>query len=211
MDVWFDSGATHYAVVKQREEFKRLDNDDYPADLYLEGSDQHRGWFQSSMLTGCATTGQYGNFVPPTAAVDQQQLAREAVQQLAVLYPPAKTRLELQQATPDAFGQALVLTLRERGYALLEFNPASAKAQATAAGQREPQSARQQQAQATQQPVQPLLVVAHVVEREFAQSVKGDALHEARRDDAVGVDVVAGNVNASAGDLRDRSQCHAAP
>jgi len=83
-------------------------------------------------LGGCATTGQYGNFVPPTAAVDQQQLAREAVQQLAVLYPPAKTRLELQQATPDAFGQALVLTLRERGYALLEFNPASAKVQATA-------------------------------------------------------------------------------
>ena len=86
-------------------------------------------------LGGCATTGQYGNFVPPTATVDQQQLAREAVQQLAVLYPPAKTRLELQQATPDAFGQALVLTLRERGYALLEFNPASAKAQATAASE----------------------------------------------------------------------------
>ncbi len=86
-------------------------------------------------LGGCATTGQYGNFVPPTATVDQQQLAREAVQQLAVLYPPAKTRLELQQATTDAFGQALVLTLRERGYALLEFNPASAKAQATAASE----------------------------------------------------------------------------
>ena len=86
-------------------------------------------------LSGCATTGQYGNFVPPTAAADQQQLAREAVQQLAVLYPPAKTRLELQQATPDAFGQALVLTLRERGYALLEFDPASAKAQATAASE----------------------------------------------------------------------------
>ena len=86
-------------------------------------------------LGGCATTGQYGNFVPPTATVDQQQLARETVQQLAVLYPPAKTRLELQQATPDAFGQALVLTLRERGYALLEFNPASAKAQATAASE----------------------------------------------------------------------------
>ena len=57
------------------------------------------------------------------------------MQQLAVLYPPAKARLELQQATPDAFGQALVLTLRERGYALLEFNPASAKAQATAASE----------------------------------------------------------------------------
>lgn len=49
MDVWFDSGSTHYSVLKQRPELA------WPADLYLEGSDQHRGWFQSSMLTGCAT------------------------------------------------------------------------------------------------------------------------------------------------------------
>ena len=52
LDVWFDSGSTHYSVVKQRSELA------YPADLYLEGSDQHRGWFQSSMLTGCATIGR---------------------------------------------------------------------------------------------------------------------------------------------------------
>ena len=84
-------------------------------------------------LAGCATTGQYGNFVP--AAAGQQQIATDAVQQLATLYPPAKTRFELHQATPDAFGLALVNTLRERGYALLEFNPASAKAQATAASE----------------------------------------------------------------------------
>lgn len=50
MDVWFDSGSTHYSVLKQREELA------WPADLYLEGSDQHRGWFQSSMLTGCASS-----------------------------------------------------------------------------------------------------------------------------------------------------------
>ncbi len=49
MDVWFDSGSTHFSVLKQREELA------WPADLYLEGSDQHRGWFQSSMLTGCAS------------------------------------------------------------------------------------------------------------------------------------------------------------
>ena len=49
LDVWFDSGSTHFAVLKRREELA------WPADLYLEGSDQHRGWFQSSMLTGCAT------------------------------------------------------------------------------------------------------------------------------------------------------------
>jgi isoleucyl-tRNA synthetase len=52
LDVWFDSGSTHYAVLKQRKELA------WPADLYLEGSDQHRGWFQSSLLTGCATTGR---------------------------------------------------------------------------------------------------------------------------------------------------------
>ena len=52
MDVWFDSGSTHFSVLKQRPELA------WPADLYLEGSDQHRGWFQSSMLTGCATLGR---------------------------------------------------------------------------------------------------------------------------------------------------------
>ena len=46
--VWFDSGTTHYAVLRQREELTD------PADLYLEGSDQHRGWFQSSLLTSIA-------------------------------------------------------------------------------------------------------------------------------------------------------------
>lgn len=86
-------------------------------------------------LSGCATTGtgQYGNFVPPTAAADQQQLARDVVQQLATLYPPAKTRFDLQHATPDPFGQALVLTLRESGYALLEFDKTGPQA-TTAAG-----------------------------------------------------------------------------
>jgi len=52
LDVWFDSGATHAAVLKRRPELG------FPADLYLEGSDQHRGWFQSSLLTGCAIDGR---------------------------------------------------------------------------------------------------------------------------------------------------------
>lgn len=51
LDVWFDSGITHYTVLRQRPELS------YPADLYLEGSDQHRGWFQSSLLTGNAIDG----------------------------------------------------------------------------------------------------------------------------------------------------------
>lgn len=52
LDVWFDSGSTHAAVLKRRPELA------FPADLYLEGSDQHRGWFQSSLLTGCAIDGR---------------------------------------------------------------------------------------------------------------------------------------------------------
>ncbi|TVQ32611.1 MAG: isoleucine--tRNA ligase [Wenzhouxiangella sp.] len=52
LDVWFDSGVTHHCVLDQREELAR------PADLYLEGSDQHRGWFQSSLLTSVAMHGQ---------------------------------------------------------------------------------------------------------------------------------------------------------
>ena len=52
LDVWFDSGTTHQSVIKDREELS------YPADLYLEGSDQHRGWFQSSLLTGCAISSE---------------------------------------------------------------------------------------------------------------------------------------------------------
>ncbi|PIX96475.1 MAG: isoleucine--tRNA ligase [Hydrogenophilales bacterium CG_4_10_14_3_um_filter_63_21] len=51
LDVWFDSGVTHACLLKEREGLA------HPADLYLEGSDQHRGWFQSSLLTGCATDG----------------------------------------------------------------------------------------------------------------------------------------------------------
>ena len=51
LDVWFDSGVTHYAVLQQREGLG------FPADLYLEGSDQHRGWFQSSLKTSIAMYG----------------------------------------------------------------------------------------------------------------------------------------------------------
>ncbi|MBO5566352.1 MAG: isoleucine--tRNA ligase [Succinivibrio sp.] len=49
LDVWFDSGSTQYSVVDQRPEFK------HSADLYLEGSDQHRGWFMSSLMLSVAT------------------------------------------------------------------------------------------------------------------------------------------------------------
>lgn len=50
LDVWFDSGSTWRAVLQSRE----YDAGEYPASMYLEGSDQHRGWFQSSLLVSCA-------------------------------------------------------------------------------------------------------------------------------------------------------------
>ncbi len=52
VEVWFDSGSTHAFVLEQRPELK------WPADLYLEGSDQHRGWFHSSLLESCGTRGR---------------------------------------------------------------------------------------------------------------------------------------------------------
>jgi len=52
LDVWFDSGVSHRCVLDEREELRR------PADIYLEGSDQHRGWFQSSLLTSVAMHGE---------------------------------------------------------------------------------------------------------------------------------------------------------
>ena len=56
LDVWFDSGSTHYTVLKR----SHAGESAFPADLYLEGSDQHRGWFHSSLLVSCMMNG-----VPP--------------------------------------------------------------------------------------------------------------------------------------------------
>ncbi|MBI3419719.1 MAG: isoleucine--tRNA ligase, partial [Proteobacteria bacterium] len=52
VDVWFESGSTHGFVLEEREDLR------WPADLYLEGSDQHRGWFHSSLLESCGTRGR---------------------------------------------------------------------------------------------------------------------------------------------------------
>ncbi len=52
LDVWFDSGCTHAFCLEQRPDLK------WPADIYLEGSDQHRGWFHSSLLESCGTRGR---------------------------------------------------------------------------------------------------------------------------------------------------------
>jgi hypothetical protein len=93
-------------------------------------------------LAGCAShdlgpDSSYGNFVPDSPAASDQKMAFDAVQRLSALYPPARTRFDLQQITPDAFGTALVASLRARGYALLEYkstqDPATGQAPAPSA------------------------------------------------------------------------------
>jgi len=66
LDVWFESGVSHQAVLTTREELS------YPSDLYLEGSDQHRGWFQSSLLTalGCEENPPYKSVLTHGFMVD---------------------------------------------------------------------------------------------------------------------------------------------
>ncbi|MGB8599979.1 MAG: isoleucine--tRNA ligase, partial [Burkholderiales bacterium] len=66
LDVWFDSGTTHETVLRQRPELQ------FPADIYLEGSDQHRGWFHSSLLASCAINGRapYNSLVTHGFVVD---------------------------------------------------------------------------------------------------------------------------------------------
>jgi isoleucyl-tRNA synthetase len=89
LDVWFDSGVTHHAVLRQRAGLR------FPADLYLEGSDQHRGWFQSSLKTSMAING-----VPPYKAVlthgftvDAQ--GRKMSKSIGNVVPPQKVMNEL--------------------------------------------------------------------------------------------------------------------
>ena len=68
LDVWFDSGTTHYCVLENHDDLH------YPADLYLEGSDQHRGWFQSSLLAavGMNGTAPYKNVLTHGFTVDAE-------------------------------------------------------------------------------------------------------------------------------------------
>lgn len=70
MDVWFDSGSSWAAVLEKREGLS------FPADLYLEGTDQHRGWFQSSLLTSIATTGKapYSSVITHGFVLDEKGL-----------------------------------------------------------------------------------------------------------------------------------------
>jgi hypothetical protein len=77
------------------------------------------------ILAGCSTPAsqEYGNFSGNPPAYDQK-IATDTIKQLLSLYPPAQTRFNIQQPTPDPFGAALIGGLRTNGYELLEHEPA---------------------------------------------------------------------------------------
>ena len=75
------------------------------------------------VLSGCASapTSPYGSFVEKTEQSNDKKIADDVVKKLVALYPPAKTRFDLQHATPDFFGGYLVESMRSKGYAIAEF------------------------------------------------------------------------------------------
>jgi len=85
LDVWFDSGSSHLAVLERRPELA------WPADLYLEGSDQYRGWFQSSLLVGLGARGRepYRQVVTHGFVLDEQ--GRKMSKSLGNVIPPQDT------------------------------------------------------------------------------------------------------------------------
>lgn len=89
LDVWFDSGVSHACVLRVRDELQA------PADLYLEGSDQHRGWFQSSLLTGISAYGEspYKGVLTHGFTVDGQ--GRKMSKSLGNIIPAKKAMNDL--------------------------------------------------------------------------------------------------------------------
>ncbi|MFT4413488.1 isoleucine--tRNA ligase [Fredinandcohnia humi] len=89
MDVWFDSGSSHQAVLLERDDLQR------PADLYLEGSDQYRGWFNSSLSTAVAVTGKapYKGVLSHGFALDGE--GRKMSKSLGNVVVPAKVMNQL--------------------------------------------------------------------------------------------------------------------
>ncbi|HSJ97892.1 MAG TPA: isoleucine--tRNA ligase, partial [Myxococcota bacterium] len=109
VDVWFDSGTTHFTVLRG------LDGQKWPADLYLEGSDQHRGWFQSSLLTGCAMDARapYNSLLTHGFCVDGQ--GRKMSKSLGNVVAPQKVSdslgaeiLRLWVASSDYSGELFI-------------------------------------------------------------------------------------------------------
>jgi len=109
VDVWFDSGTTHFTVLRG------LADQKWPADLYLEGSDQHRGWFQSSLLSGCGMDGRapYNSLLTHGFCVDGQ--GRKMSKSLGNVVAPQKVSdslgaeiLRLWVASSDYSGELFI-------------------------------------------------------------------------------------------------------
>ncbi|HHJ1295556.1 conjugal transfer protein TrbH [Pseudomonas sp. 17391] len=93
-----------------------------------------RAWiapFVCLWLVGCAH-GPYGNFADRTTPAINQQLASATARQLAVVHPPASTRLRVNQQTSDSYGASLITALRASGFSVQEFNPQAQPAPAPA-------------------------------------------------------------------------------
>ena len=79
------------------------------------------------LLAGCTTKSplHYGNYLNPSAVTYNKEIAEDSVKKLVAIYPPATTRIDIKQTTADDFGGKLVELLRVKGYAILEYNPAT--------------------------------------------------------------------------------------
>lgn len=81
----------------------------------------------SLMLGGCATTNtlNYGNYLKPSEAVVNKEMAVDSAKQLSATYSPAATRIDIKQPASDEFGGTLIKELRAKGYAVAEYNAAN--------------------------------------------------------------------------------------
>ncbi|MBI1215231.1 MAG: class I tRNA ligase family protein, partial [Alphaproteobacteria bacterium] len=136
IDVWFDSASSQSFVLKQREGMS------WPADLYLEGSDQHRGWFQSSLMVGCGAFhgAPYKQVMTHGFIVDEEgkKMSKSegnflVVHDLIEEYPPEALRLVLLSAhyrQPFDFTREAVVAAKktlDRYYGLLRDAPLTAE------------------------------------------------------------------------------------
>ena len=107
LDVWFDSGSSHEAVLAVHPELR------WPADLYLEGTDQYRGWFQSSMLVGLGTRGRAPYHQVVTHGMVVTEAGKKMSKSLGNDVPPEDVITQERRRDPAAVGGERRLTARK--------------------------------------------------------------------------------------------------